>query len=58
MEIEQLIALMERFVSGEATSLEDAGKLEGALLECIQDNPGLEDLADDLAQYRRRRLPF
>ena len=50
--VEHLIALMESFVSGEAISVNDANKLEGALLECSPERPELEDLADDLAQYR------
>jgi len=52
MPIDDLITLMERFVLGEAISVEDAGKLESALLEWIEVHPELEDLADDLAQYQ------
>lgn len=52
MPIDDLITLMERFVSGEAISLADAGKLESALLEWVEVHPELEELADDLAQYQ------
>ena len=52
MAIDELIKLMERFVSGEAISLADAKKLEGLLLEAAPSLPELEDLADDLAQYQ------
>jgi hypothetical protein len=51
MSLDDLIALMERFVSGDAISLGDAGRLESALLEQAESEPGLEDLADDFAQY-------
>jgi hypothetical protein len=52
MPIDELITLMEKFVSGEAISVDDAGKLEGALLEWVEAHPELEDLADELAQYQ------
>lgn len=49
---DELITLMERFVSGEAISLADAQRLEGVILESAPAFPELEDLADDLAQYQ------
>jgi len=52
MPIDDLISLMERFISGEAISVRDANRLEGLLLELAPTFPELEDLADDLAQYR------
>jgi hypothetical protein len=52
MLIDDLITLMERFVSGDAISVDEARKLEGALLEWVDTYPELEDLADDLAQYQ------
>jgi hypothetical protein len=52
MSTDGLITMMERFVSGEANSLEDARKLEAMLLEAAEAFPELEDLADELAQYR------
>jgi len=58
MPIDDLIALMEGFVSGDAISLADAEKLEGLLREWAPEHPELEDLADDLAQYRPTSFPF
>ena len=52
MRLDDLITLMERFVSGDAISLADARELEGLLLECTPEHPEFEDLADDLAQYQ------
>jgi hypothetical protein len=52
MATEELITLMEQFVSGEAISLADAKRLEGLLLESAPALPELEDLADDLAAYQ------
>jgi hypothetical protein len=52
MATDDLITLMERFVSGDAISLADAKRLEGRLLEAVSEVPELEDLADDLAQYQ------
>jgi hypothetical protein len=52
MATEDLIKLMERFVSGDAISLADAQRLEGRLLESVSEVPALEDLADELAQYQ------
>jgi len=51
MSLDDLIALMERFVSGDAASLADANRLESGLLEHAVTDPSLEDLADDFAQY-------
>jgi len=51
MSLDELIALMERFVSGEAICSADAALLESALLEHSGSNPSLEELADDFAQY-------
>jgi len=52
MAIDDLITLMERFISGDAISVADANRLEGLLLELAPEFPELEDLTDDLAQYR------
>jgi len=52
MPIDDLLTLMQRFVSGEAMALEDARTLEGALLQRVPDYPELEELADDFAWYR------
>jgi len=52
MAIDDLMTLMERFVSGEAIALADANRLESLLLEWTSEVPELEDLADDLANYR------
>jgi hypothetical protein len=52
MAIDELITLMERFVSGEAISVAAANRLEGLLLESMSEHPELEDLAGELAQYR------
>ena len=52
MTLAGLIELMDAFVRGDAISLRDANRLEGALLEFVPDRPELEELADELAQYR------
>jgi len=52
MAIDDLLTLMERFISSEAMSLEDANILGEALLQQVPDYPELEVLADDFAQYR------
>ena len=58
MPLDELILLMERFVSGEAMSSADAALLEGALLENSALDPSLEALADDFAQYSPRGGEF
>jgi hypothetical protein len=50
--IDDLMTLMQRFVSGDAISVADANRLEGLLVELSAERPELEGLADDLAQYR------
>ncbi len=52
MAIAELITLMERFVSGDDISVAAANRLEGLLLESIPEHPELEELADELAEYR------
>ncbi|HKO54042.1 MAG TPA: DUF5071 domain-containing protein [Polyangiaceae bacterium] len=52
MPIDDLLTLMQRFVSGEAMALDDAKALEGELLQRVPDYPELEELADDFAWYR------
>lgn len=52
MAIDDLITRMERFVSGEAISVADANKLECLIDDLVPTFPELEDLGDELAQYR------
>jgi hypothetical protein len=48
---EELLALIDKFISGENRSLQLAGQIEGLVLEFFSDAPWFDDLSLSLAQY-------
>jgi hypothetical protein len=52
MPVSELVQRMQRFLRGEAISVGDANAMESLALALLEQCPELEELADDLAQYR------
>jgi hypothetical protein len=48
---EELLTLIERFVSGDNRSLQLVGEMEGLVLEFFSDEPWFDDVSLALAQY-------
>lgn len=48
---EELLTLIERFVSGEDRSLAVSGEIEGLVLEFFPDAPWFDEVSAALAQY-------